>query len=325
MRQTAEAQAPGEPANYIPGLARVSTERFGISVCPMGGADVAAGDAHVPFSLQSITKLFSTALALRTMGDELFRRVGFQPSGSPFNALLRPEFEGTVPRNPFVNAGALVVVDALMSAGLDPVGDLVGALRALVRGGAQDIAVNVAVADSERLTASRTRGLAHLLHSQGLIKNDPESVLTAYFMQCAIELTVVQAAQSASFLACRGSDMRTGREWLTPSQTRRMLGLMFMCGAYQSSVEFSFRIGFPCKSGVGGGIVGVIPGLASVAVWSPGIDEAGNSIRGAGALERLSSKWRLSVLEDRGGALGQAARFGGGPSPWAAPNRVAER
>jgi glutaminase len=287
-----EAQAlfgRGHVASYIPALAQVPPRQFGIAVALIDGSTHAVGDAHTPFSLQSITKLFTFVLALKLVGDDLWLRVGREPSGAAFNSMVQLETEKGIPRNPFINAGALVITDILTSryAHLDIA--LLGALRRLTDD--PDLDWNAHIAKSERDTAHRNMALAYFMKSYGNFVNPPELVLDNYCRQCAIEMNCTQLAHSTMFLANNGLDIRKdarpGEQFLSHEAARRVNALLLTCGAYDAAGDFAYRIGLPVKTGVGGGIVAIVPGKGTVGVWAPELDAKGNSVLGAFALERL--------------------------------------
>lgn len=287
-----EAQAlfgQGRVASYIPALAEVPPRQFGMAVALVDGSTYSVGDAHTPFSLQSITKLFTFVLALKTVGDDLWTRVGREPSGAAFNSMVQLETEKGIPRNPFINAGALVITDILTTryAHLDYA--LLGALRRLTDD--PELSWNARIAKSERDTAHRNMALAYFMKSYGNFMNDPELVLDNYCRQCATEMNCAQLAQATMFLANAGRDLgRDGQpdeQFLAADDARRVNALMLTCGAYDAAGDFAYRIGLPVKTGVGGGIVAIAPGVGTIAVWAPELDAKGNSVLGAFALERL--------------------------------------
>jgi glutaminase len=288
----AEARAlfgQGRVASYIPALAEVAPQQFGMAVALVNGQTFQVGDAHTPFSLQSITKLFTFVLALKTVGDDLWQRVGREPSGAAFNSMVQLETEKGIPRNPFINAGALVITDILTTryAHLDYA--LLGALRRLTDD--PDLNWNARIAKSERDTAHRNMALAYFMKSYGNFVNEPELVLDNYCRQCATEMSCAQLAQATMFLANAGRDLgRDGspdEQFLAADDARRVNALMLTCGAYDAAGDFAYRIGLPVKTGVGGGIVAIAPGVGTIAVWAPELDAKGNSVLGAFALERL--------------------------------------
>lgn len=287
-----EAQAlfgQGRVASYIPALAEVPPRQFGMAVALVDGSTYSVGHAHTPFSLQSITKLFTFVLALKTVGNDLWQRVGREPSGAAFNSMVQLETEKGIPRNPFINAGALVITDILTTryAHLDYA--LLGALRRLTDD--PNLSWNARIARSERETAHRNMALAYFMKSYGNFVNEPELVLDNYCRQCATEMSCAQLAQATMFLANSGRDLgRDGRpdeQFLSADDARRVNALMLTCGAYDAAGDFAYRIGLPVKTGVGGGIVAIAPGVGTIAVWAPELDAKGNSVLGAFALERL--------------------------------------
>ena len=287
-----EAQAlfgRGKVADYIPALAEVPAQQFGMAVALIDGSTYSVGDAHTPFSLQSITKLFTFVLALKAVGDDLWRRVGREPSGAAFNSMVQLETEHGIPRNPFINAGALVITDILTTryAHLDYA--LLGAMRRLT--GDPDLTWNARIAKSERDTAHRNMALAYFMKSYGNFVNPPELVLDNYCRQCATEMSCAQLVQATMFLANNGQDLgcggKAGEQFLSSDDARRVNALLLTCGAYDAAGDFAYRIGLPVKTGVGGGIVAIAPGVGTIAVWAPELDAKGNSVLGAFALERL--------------------------------------
>ncbi len=291
-----EAQAlygQGKVASYIPALAQVEPRQFGMAVALIDGACVATGSAGTQFSIQSISKLFTFVLALKLVGDEVWQRVGREPSGAAFNSMVQLETEKGIPRNPFINAGALVITDILTSryAHLDTA--LLGALRRL--SDSPDLNWDAQTAKSERDTAHRNMAMAYFMKSYGNFVNPPEQVLDNYCRQCAIEMSCAQLAQATMFLANGGLDInrtldgqaRPGEQFLSQDATRRVNALLLTCGAYDASGDFAYRFGLPVKTGVGGGIVAIVPGVGTVAVWGPELDAKGNSVLGAFAIEQL--------------------------------------
>jgi len=293
----------GAVATYIPQLAGVDPARFGIAVVGTDGDVHLAGDAEAAFSIQSISKVFTLTLALGRVGDALWRRVGREPSGNPFNSIVQLEREGGVPRNPFINAGALVVTDVVLSG--HPPREAIGEILSFVRflaeedgraEGDQTIAVDKAVAQSETATGYRNIALANYMKAFDNLANPPEMTLGVYFHQCAVAMSCRQLAMAGRFLAHDGRHPASGRPVVSRERARRINALMLMCGHYDGSGDFAYRVGIPGKSGVGGGILAIVPGKASIAVWSPGLNETGNSRLGAIALERLVRAMGWSVF-----------------------------
>jgi len=282
----------GRPADYIPQLAEVDPGKFGMAVITDSG-EYTVGDADEPFSAQSITKLFALGLALNRIGDEVWTRVGKEPSGTPFNYLSQLEQEQGVPRNPFINPGALAVTDILMSTVRDPavlVRDFVGYLADSA------LEIDEAVAASELECAHKNRAIAHLMRFFGTITHDAETVVANYVRQCALKVTCRQLARAALPLA-RGGFSPVVEETVFPERlTRRLNALLLTCGIYDSVGSFAYRVGLPAKSGVGGGIVAVVPDQVAIAVWSPELDRFGTSVVGMHALEAFSQLTNCSVL-----------------------------
>jgi glutaminase len=293
------ARAPdrGKVADYIPDLASISPDHFGLAIITPDGTCYAAGDADTLFSAQSITKVFSLTMALGTVGDALHRRVGVEPSGSSFNSIVQLETEQGIPRNPFINAGAIVVADVLLgrSEPNESIAEFVRFMRALV--GDETIAIDRDVARGEEETGFRNMALANYMRAFGNIHHPVEQTLKLYFHHCALALSCRQLALAGRYLMCSGLNPESGRRVISKQRTRRILALMLTCGHYDQSGEFAFRVGLPGKSGVGGGILTIAPGVASIAVWSPGLNEQGNSQLGTLALERLVQRTGWSVFE----------------------------
>lgn len=284
----------GRVADYIPELAKVPAERFGMAVVTLAGDIFTIGDAHERFSIQSISKLFACTLAFKLLGDELWQRVGREPSGTAFNSLVQLESERGKPRNPFINAGALVVTDVLCRRFVRAETALVEFIRRLT--GIADIDYDARVALSEQQHAERNRAMAHFIASFGNMQMPPDTVIDAYCRQCAITMSCVELAQAALFLANSGIAPATGEPILDPSSAKRLSALMLTCGTYDAAGDFVYRVGLPAKSGVGGGIVAVLPGEMAVCVWSPGLDPNGNSLAGVLALEWLTTYSGRSIF-----------------------------
>lgn len=286
----------GKVATYIPQLACVDPDQFGIAVALPDGTIYSSGDAQTLFSIQSISKVFTLTIALGKLGDALWRRVGREPSGDPFNSIVQLEMEHGKPRNPFINAGAIAVVDAIMM-GHQPK-ETIAEILQFVRFIADDnsICMDDRVAKSELLTGDRNASLAHFMASFGHFKNPVDFVLGTYFHQCSIAMSCEQLARAALFLVSDGLNTSNGTRVVSAQRARRINSLMMMCGHYDGSGEFAFRVGLPGKSGVGGGIMAVAPGKASIAVWSPGLDHVGNSKLGTIALEMLAERTGWSVF-----------------------------
>jgi glutaminase len=286
----------GEVATYIPELAGVDPNQFGMAIVDIGGNVAAAGDCDTPFSIQSISKVFTLTLALGMVGDRLWRRVGREPSGNPFNSIVQLELERGVPRNPFINAGAIAVTDVIVSGHAPKVS--LGEILRFVRFLADDpaIAIDEAVAASEKRTGFRNTSLAYYMKAFGVIENPVDYTLGVYFHHCAIAMSCRQLARAGLYLANSGRNPATGHSVVSSERARRINALMLTCGHYDGSGEFAYRVGLPGKSGVGGGILVVAPGKASIAVWSPGLDKSGNSHLGRIALEQLAKRTGWSIF-----------------------------
>ena len=257
---------------------------------------VSTGDANEPFSIQSLSKVFTLALALGKVGDGLWKRVGREPSGTAFNSIVQLEHERGIPRNPFINAGAIVVTDVVL-AGHRP-REAIGEILRFARVVANDetIAIDPAVARSEQETGFRNFALASFMRSFGNLKHPVELMLGVYFHQCAIEMTTTQLSQAGVFLANGGRDPQTGSTIVSSDRARRINALILTCGHYDGSGDFAFRVGLPGKSGVGGGILAIVPERAAIAVWSPSLNTHGNSLLGTRALELIAQRTGWSVF-----------------------------
>ncbi|GEK73866.1 MULTISPECIES: glutaminase B [Halomonas] len=276
----------GRVADYIPALAEQDADRFGIAICTNQGEIYHAGEAQVPFSIQSIAKVLLLTLALRVQGDALWTRVGRNPSGMPFNSLTQLEAEGGKPRNPFINAGAIAVTDRLVGAFATPSKHLRDVARRL--SGNSAIHIDDAVQASEWKHRSRNAAMAYLMKAFGHLDNEVDEVLTAYFACCALSMSCVDLARAFNFLAAEGHALSAGERFIAPDLARRINSLLFTCGMYDAAGDFAYRAGLPAKSGVGGGIVAIVPGRFSVCAWSPALDERGNSVAAQYALELLA-------------------------------------
>ena len=286
----------GEVATYIPDLARIDAKSFGLVVIDAEGNVAAAGDSDTAFSIQSISKVFTLTLALGKVGDRLWRRVGREPSGSPFNSIVQLERERGIPRNPFINAGAIAVTDVILS-GHRP-REALGEILRFMQFVADDPAITIdeSVAASEQRTGFRNVALANYMKSFDVLENPVDFTLGVYFHHCAIAMSCRQLAMAGRFLAHRGRNPSTGLSVVHPERARRINAVMLTCGHYDGSGEFAYRVGLPGKSGVGGGALAIAPGKASIAVWSPGLDASGNSHLGRVALEALSKRLGWSIF-----------------------------
>ncbi len=291
--EAAPHAAQGRVADYIPALAAVDPARFGIALATMDGRVFGSGDWRLPFSIQSVSKAFSLALVLARDGEELWRRMGREPSGNPFNSLVQLEVEKGIPRNPFINAGALVLIDRLLSL----TGDSLGTLRAFLRteSGNEAVDFDPEVAASEASHGHRNAALAHFMASYGNLENPVEVVLDHYFRQCALAMSCEGLARAGLFLANHGL-RADGSRLLTRSESKRLNAVMLTCGTYDAAGDFAYRVGLPGKSGVGGGILAVLPERGVLCVWSPALDPRGNSVAGVEALDRFTTRTGWSVF-----------------------------
>ncbi|OKI10260.1 glutaminase [Streptomyces sp. CB02923] len=283
----------GQVADYIPALENVPGDRFGMAVADINGEVYGVGDWEVPFSVQSISKTFSLALVMASDNEDIWKRVGREPSGTPFNSLVQLEWENGVPRNPFINAGALVITDRLQTLTGDASTTMLHFLRE--ESGNPDLAFDQAVADSEADHGDRNAALAHFMASFGNLENPVPSVIEHYFWQCSIEMSCRDLAAAGGFLARHGL-RADGSRLLEAREAKRINAVMLTCGTYDAAGEFAYRVGLPAKSGVGGGIVAVVPGRCTLCVWSPGLDSRGNSVAGAAALDHFTTLTGWSVF-----------------------------
>ncbi|MDP0491194.1 MAG: glutaminase [Verrucomicrobiota bacterium JB023] len=287
MAQRSEGlQRDGHVAEYIPELAKVSPNHFGISLITVDGREFHSGEARTPFSIQSICKVFTLMRAIQPMGRMLLERVGVEPSGTRFNSLVQLEHEQGYPRNPFINAGAIVMADILLELLEHPKEEFLAFVREIC--GNPEIDYDVKVAISESKTGFNNRAIAHLTKGFGNLKHKVEDVLEFYFHACSLRMSCRDLARASGVLANGGRSLIDAQPVLTPRRAKRINATMLTCGLYDEAGEFAFRVGLPGKSGVGGGIIAVFPGIFSVAVWSPPLNAKGNSHRGFRALEMLS-------------------------------------
>ena len=285
----------GKVADYIPALAQVPADRLGIAVCTVEGELFTAGDAFEPFSIQSISKALSLTLALTLyQEEEIWARVGKEPSGQPFNSLVQLEFEQGIPRNPFINAGALVVRDLLETRLTAPRQRTLELVRRLC--GNPAIMADQVVARSEYQHSARNAAIAYLMKAYGNFENEVDKVLQSYFNACAIRMSCVDLARAFVYLANRGVPLGESTPLLPARTTKQVNALLATCGLYDEAGDFAYRVGMPGKSGVGGGIMALIPGELSICVWSPELNKAGNSLAGTAALELLAERLGRSIF-----------------------------
>ena len=285
---------PGEVAQYIPELRNVNPEKFGAHLTAIDGRHCGFGDADEKFSIQSIAKVLSLALALKIVGEKVWDRVGVEPSGSAFNSLVQLEYEKGIPRNPLINAGAIVICDILVDCLDKPTSELLEFVRSIT--GIATIDYCRKTAGSEMKSGYRNYSLINLMKDFGNINNEIDSVLEVYFTLCSIEMTCRELAQTFLFLASGGVSPITNARIISPRRTKRINAIMQMCGFYDEAGEFAFRTGLPGKSGVGGGIVAIHPGKYSIAVWSPRLNAKGNSYKGMKLLESITTRTQSSIF-----------------------------
>ena len=287
----------GRVADYIPALAEVEKGQFAMTVTLEDGSVFSVGDATKQFSIQSISKVFTFTLALEIYSTELYRRVGVEPSGNPFNSLVQLEYENGIPRNPFINAGAIAITDALVTHYKDQYKTL-EVIMNFVRNlsGNPSLSFDQEVANSEMAHGDRNLALARLMKSFGNFENDVIETVMTYFKHCSITMSTEELSRAFLYLAFGGKDPVSGREFISTRKTKRINAVMLTCGHYDASGEFAFHVGLPAKSGVGGGIAAVVPGKMSIAVWSPALNKYGNSHAGTLALEKFTTKTGVSIF-----------------------------
>lgn len=284
----------GQQATYIPELAKVNPDQYGMHLCTTRGGSASLGAADTRFSIQSISKVLSLAMCLAIKGDDLWKKIGKEPSGTAFNSLVQLEHEQGIPRNPFINAGAIVMADILLTHLDNPEQDFLRFVRAVA--GNDTIDYNRQVAASERETGYLNAAIANLLKYHQTIENDIESVLHLYFLMCSIEMSCRELSLAFLAFADHRREFNYDGIVLTSSQVKRINAIMQTCGFYDEAGEFAYLVGLPGKSGVGGGIVAIYPQQYSVAVWSPRLNSKGNSVMGLKALELLTSETKESIF-----------------------------
>ena len=284
----------GEVASYIPELAMVDAEKFGVCLTTVDGETYHAGAWQDQFSIQSIIKVLMLSMAYTKLGGQLWQRVGVEPSGTPFNSLGTLEYDDGIPRNPFSNAGALVVSDVLIDLYEDPRQALLDMLKTVT--GHDSIKFDPVIAASEKAEGFRNVALVNFLKSLGNIHNKVDEVFDLYLDCCSISMNCEQLAKAMIIFANHGQSLDGITKLLNSSQTKRMNAIMLTCGFYDEAGDFAYQVGLPGKSGVGGGIVAVLPQQFSIAVWSPRLNEKGNSYRGLKFLERFTTDTQMSIF-----------------------------
>jgi glutaminase len=293
-QEVAPLLSQGKVADYIPALAEVDPKQFSIAIYTTEGETICAGDCTQRFTIQSVSKVMTLTMALQRYGDELWHRVGKEPSGTAFNSLTQLEFEKGIPRNPFINAGAIITCDALYSRLSAPMHSMLETFRLLADN--RGIVIDKKVANSEYEFRHRNAAMAHLMKSFGNFENEVDDVLWSYFNFCSIELNCIELAKAYNFLANKGVDNRSGNRVLSSRQNKQLNSLLFTSGLYDAAGDFGYRVGMPGKSGVSGTILAVLPNKFTVAVYSPGLNSFGNSVAGIAALELLSKKLDISIF-----------------------------
>lgn len=294
LREVKPLTLKGKVANYIPALASVPLDKFGIALKTASGEEFVVGDADEKFSIQSISKVFTFTLALKNLEDSLWERVGKEPSGTAFNSLVQLEYEQGIPRNPFINAGALVVTDTLLSSYQNPKDHLLNFVRELSQNPLIDY--DTAVAHSENQWGDRNRALCYFIKDFRNIYNDVNSVLDLYFHQCSLSMSALDLVRAFGYLANAGVSNSVAEPVLSSRQVKRINSLLLTCGTYDAVGDFAYRVGLPGKSGIGGGIVAIMPGQYVICVWSPGLNQHGNSLAGTQALELFTTKTKTSIF-----------------------------
>jgi glutaminase len=284
----------GHVADYIPELSHVNPNQFGVHLTTIDKQAFAFGSAEKRFSIQSIGKVFAFVMAYSRVKSGIWERMDLEPAGTPFNSLVQLEYDRGIPRNPFINAGAIVVCDILVSQLREPKEEILAFIRTLSEN--NDIQYNPKMANSEKQTGFRNYALVNLMKSFGNIKNDIETVMDLYFSICAIEMSCRELSETFLFLANNGVVPHSGERILSPSRTKRTNALMQTCGFYDEAGQFAYKVGLPGKSGVGGGIVAILPERYAIAVWSPRLNRKGNSHKGMLFLEEFTTQTKLSVF-----------------------------
>ncbi|MBU1096445.1 MAG: glutaminase [Ignavibacteriae bacterium HGW-Ignavibacteriae-2] len=284
----------GELASYIPELAKVNPDNFGIYLTTVDKNEFGIGDCYTKFSIQSIAKVLSLSLAYKILGEKIWVRVGVEPSGTPFNSLVQLETDKGIPRNPFINSGALVICDILVSQLKNPLQDFLSFIREISDNA--NVNFSKSIIESERSVGYRNIALCNFIKSFGNIINDPDEILNFYFSMCSIEMSCQELSKTFLFFANNGFINSGNKQILSISQTKRINAIMQTCGFYDESGEFTFKVGLPGKSGVGGGIIAIHPNNYSIATWSPKLNKKGNSYRGMRFLELLTTNTQSSIF-----------------------------
>jgi len=283
----------GEVAGYIPALAKVKPDLSGISVATIDGKSIGVGDYLHPFSIQSISKVFGLVMAMNRVGDSLWQRVKMEPSGQPFNSIIQLEWEKGIPRNPVINAGALLISDVLTSHFSSSKLAFLSFIRKLANN--ENIRVDTQVYQSELNHGNRNAALAYLMKSFSNIESEIPDVLSHYFTQCSVAMSCQQLAQSLLFLANKGVDPRSNEVICSPKDAHRVNAILSTSGMYDQSGEFAFSVGLPAKSGVGGGVIAIVPNYGVICTWSPPLNSFGNSVVGMNLIAGIAEELGLSI------------------------------
>jgi glutaminase len=294
FREVKSIDNKGKNASYIPELARVNPENFGVHISTVNQDNFGTGNCYDKFSIQSIAKVLSFSLAYKVVGKKIWDRVGVEPSGTPFNSLVQLEADNCIPRNPFLNGGALVISDILLSNLDNPKEDFLAFVQSISDHASLNYSTKVV--ESEKAVGYRNKAVCNFIKSYGNIKNNPRDVLDFYFHLCSLEMSCKELSEMFLFLANDGTSVQNGKSIVSESQSKRINALMQTCGFYDESGEFAFTVGLPGKSGVGGGIIVVHPDQYAMAVWSPKLNEKGNSFKGMKFLEEFTTKSNLSIF-----------------------------
>lgn len=292
--ELSKVEKKGNVADYIPELALIDPNHFGVHISTIDNQQFALGESETRFSIQSIAKVFSFVLAYSHIKSNIWERMELEPAGTPFNSLVQLEYEKGIPRNPFINAGGILVCDILVSEFKNPKSEILDFINRLT--GVDNIQFNNRVAESEKATGFKNYALVHLMKSFGNIKNDIETVMDLYFNICSIEMSCQELTQAFLFLANNGVVPYSEERILSPLRTKRINALMQTCGFYDEAGQFSFKVGLPGKSGIGGGIVAIHPEKYAIAVWSPRLNKKGNSYLGMLFLEAFTTKIKSSIF-----------------------------
>ncbi|MCZ2100491.1 MAG: glutaminase [Chitinophagales bacterium] len=284
----------GHVADYIPELAQIDPDHFGVYLTMVDGSEYGLAEGQKRFSIQSIAKVFSFVLAYSRVKSDIWARMDVEPAGTSFNSLVQLEYDKGIPRNPFINAGGIVVCDILISELKDAKSAVLNFVKEI--SGVTDITFNTKVAQSEKMTGFRNYALVNLMKSFGNIKNEIDQVMDLYFSICSLEMSCQELTKAFLFLANNGVIPYSGKRILSPSRTKRTNAVMQTCGFYDEAGQFTFKVGLPGKSGVGGGIVAIHPEKYAIAVWSPRLNKKGNSHLGMLFLEAFTTKTKSSIF-----------------------------